>query len=238
VIESCVNLVGVNLNTASKHLLTYISGLGPQLAQNIIDYRKENGPFQSRKDLLAVQRMGPKSYEQAAGFLRIPGAENPLDNSAVHPESYPIVEKMASDLNCDIITLMKQAEVRARIDLSQYISGNTGLPTLTDIIAELAKPGLDPRQTVKVMEFDEKLKTINDLIPAMVLNGIITNITRFGVFVDIGIKENGLVHISEMSNQRISDPTQVVKINQHVKVKVLDVDLVRKRIQLSIKQAT
>ncbi len=237
VIESCVNLVGVNLNTASKHLLTYVSGLGPQLAQNIVDYRKENGPFQSRENLLAVQRMGPKSFEQAAGFLRIPGAENPLDNSAVHPESYHVVEKMAADLSCEIVTLMKQQEVRARINLEKYVSDSTGLPTLNDIVAELAKPGLDPRQTVKIMEFDEKLKTINDLIPGMVLNGIITNITRFGVFVDVGIKENGLVHISEMSNQRISDPTQVVKINQHVRVKVLDVDLVRKRIQLSIKQA-
>ena len=237
VVESSVNLVGVNVNTASKHLLTYISGLGPQLAQNIVDYRKEKGAFTSRKQLLEVPRMGPKAFEQSAGFLRIPGAANPLDHSAVHPESYHIVEGMAADSGCSIHELMASAEKRANIDLKKYISKTVGLPTLNDILAELAKPGLDPRKMVKVMEFDETLKTINDLKPGMTINGIVTNITRFGAFVDVGIKENGLVHVSEIAQKYIDDPGKLLKINQHVRVKVLDVDLVRKRIQLSIKQA-
>lgn len=237
VVESSVNMVGVNLNTASKHLLTYISGLGPQLAQNIVDYRKENGAFENRKQLMKVPRMGAKSFEQSAGFLRIPGAKNPLDNSAVHPESYHIVELMAKDNGCDITGLMANKELRQHIDLKKYVTTKTGLPTLNDILNELAKPGLDPRESVKVFEFDENLKTINDLQIGSTINGVVVNITRFGAFVDLGIKESGLVHISEMANRRINDPSEIVKINQHVRVKVIDVDLVRKRVQLSIKQA-
>ena len=187
--------MGVNVNTASKHLLTYISGLGPQLAQNIVDYRKENGDFARRTDLLKVPRMGAKAFEQAAGFLRIPHAQNPLDNSAVHPERYPIVEKMADDLNCTVSDLIENKELKKQLDLKNYISGDVGMPTLSDIIAELDKPGRDPRRYIEMMEFDAKVKTIDDLQEGMVLNGIVTNITQFGCFVDIGIKENGLVHI-------------------------------------------
>lgn len=237
IVESCVNMVGVNLNTASKHLLTYISGLGPQLAQNIVDYRKEHGGFTSRKQLMEVPRMGAKAFEQSAGFLRIPGAKNPLDNSAVHPESYYIVEKMASDLNCDVSSLINSEQITKQIELTKYVSDKVGLPTLTDILKELAKPGRDPREKIKVLSFDENLKSIEDLRTGMVVPGIITNITRFGAFVDIGIKENGLIHVSEMANKYIDDPGKVVKLNQHVKVKIIEVDLVRKRIQLSMKQA-
>ncbi|MBN1925348.1 MAG: RNA-binding transcriptional accessory protein [Prolixibacteraceae bacterium] len=237
VVESCVNNVGVNLNTSSKHLLTYISGLGPQLAQNIVDHRKSIGGFSSRKQLMDVERMGAKSFEQAAGFLRIPGAENPLDNSAVHPESYPVVEKMASRLGCGLEELVGSTDLVKKLDLNEFISDKVGLPTLKDIVSELVKPGRDPREKIRILEFDENLKTIDDLREGMVVQGIVTNITRFGAFVDIGIKENGLVHVSEMTNKYIDDPGKVVKLNQHVKVKVLGIDLVRKRIQLSIKQA-
>jgi protein Tex len=236
VVESCVNVVGVNLNTASKHLLTYISGLGPQLAQNIVDYRKENGPFSSRKELMKIPRLGAKAYEQAAGFLRIPDAANPLDNSAVHPETYPIVEKMARDLQTDVKTLIGNSQLINSISIAAYVTDKTGIPTLTDILKELAKPGRDPREKITSFEFDENLKTIEDIKQGMVVSGMITNITRFGAFVDIGIKENGLIHVSEMANKFIDDPSKVVKLNQHVKVKVLEVDLIRKRIQLSMKQ--
>jgi uncharacterized protein len=233
-VESCVNLVGVNLNTASKHLLTYVSGLGPSLAQNIVDYRTKNGAFQSRKDLLNVPRLGEKAYEQAAGFLRIPDAINPLDNSAVHPESYYVVEAMAKDLNCSLTDLVSEKSWRAKIQPEKYVTEKTGMPTLRDIIAELDKPGRDPRQGIKVFEFDSNIRDISDLREGMVLPGIVNNITNFGCFVDIGIKDKGLVHISEMADRFVSDPTEVVSIHQHIKVKVLNVDIERKRIQLKI----
>lgn len=234
-VESCVNLVGVNVNTASKHLLTYVSGLGPTLAQNIVDYRTENGPFESRRQLLKVPRMGAKAYEQCAGFLRIPQAKNPLDNSAVHPESYPIVEQMAKDLHCSVNDLIKDKELRSKIDLKKYITDTVGLPTLTDILQELDKPGRDPRQKIQVFEFDKNVRTLDDLQEGMELPGIVTNITNFGCFVDIGIKENGLVHISQLADRFISDPTEVVRIHQHVRVKVMSIDRERKRIQLTMK---
>ncbi len=234
-VESCVNLVGVNVNTASKHLLTYVSGLGPTLAQNIVDYRTENGPFESRKQLLKVPRMGAKAYEQCAGFLRIPQAKNPLDNSAVHPESYPIVEQMAKDLHCSVNDLIKDKALRSKIDLKKYITDTVGLPTLTDILQELDKPGRDPRQKIQVFEFDQNVRTLDDLQEGMELPGIVTNITNFGCFVDIGIKENGLVHISQLADRFVSDPTEVVRIHQHVRVKVLSIDHERKRIQLTMK---
>jgi len=234
-VESCVNLVGVNVNTASKHLLTYVSGLGPTLAQNIVDYRTANGPFESRKQLLKVPRMGAKAYEQCAGFLRIPQAPNPLDNSAVHPESYPIVEQMAKDLHCSVNDLMKDKELRSKIDLKKYITDTVGLPTLTDILQELDKPGRDPRQKIQVFEFDKNVRTLDDLQEGMELPGIVTNITNFGCFVDIGIKENGLVHVSQLADRFISDPTEVVRIHQHIRVKVLSIDRERKRIQLTMK---
>ena len=234
-VESCVNLVGVNLNTASKHLLTYVSGLGESLAQNIIDYRSENGPFQSRKELKKVPRLGPKAFEQSAGFLRIPDAKNPLDNSAVHPESYPIVEKMAKDINSTVRDLINNKPLIESIDISRYKTDSVGEETLTDILQELEKPGRDPRSKVQVLEFDPNIRTINDLKEGMILPGIVTNITNFGCFVDVGIKENGLVHISEMANRFISNPGEVVSLHQHVKVKVLSVDMERKRIQLSLK---
>lgn len=234
-VESCVNLVGVNVNTASKHLLTYVSGLGPTLAQNIVDYRTANGPFESRKQLLKVPRMGAKAYEQCAGFLRIPQAPNPLDNSAVHPESYPIVEQMAKDLHCSVNDLMKNKELRSKIDLKKYITDTVGLPTLTDILQELDKPGRDPRQKIQVFEFDKNVRTLDDLQEGMELPGIVTNITNFGCFVDIGIKENGLVHVSQLADRFVSDPTEVVRIHQHVRVKVLSIDRERKRIQLTMK---
>ncbi len=234
-VESCVNLVGVNVNTASKHLLTYISGLGPTLAQNIVNYRKEHGPFTSRKELTRVPRMGEKAFEQSAGFLRIPDGKNPLDNSAVHPESYPIVERMAKDLECSVADLISDKTLKKRLKLTDYLTDKVGMPTLLDIMEELDKPGRDPRQTIQVFAFDPTVKTIEDLREGQVLPGIVTNITNFGCFVDIGIKENGLVHISEMADRFISDPTQVVSIHQHVKVRVLSADLSRKRIQLSMK---
>lgn len=234
-VESCVNLVGVNVNTASKHLLTYVSGLGPTLAQNIVDYRTENGAFHSRKELLKVPRMGAKAFEQCAGFLRIPQADNPLDNSAVHPESYAIVEKMAKDLKCSVADLIKNKELRSQIDIKNYVTDTVGLPTLTDILQELDKPGRDPRQKIQVFEFDKNVQAIDDLREGMELPGIINNITNFGCFVDIGIKENGLVHISQLADKFVSDPTTVVSMHQHVRVRVLSIDHERKRIQLTMK---
>lgn len=234
-VENCVNQVGVNVNTASKHLLTYVSGLGPQLAQNIVDYRQKNGAFTQRKQLMKVPRMGEKAFEQSAGFLRIPGAENPLDNSAVHPESYAIVERMAKDLNCTVRELIGNKNLKKKLHLEDYISGTVGMLTINDIISELDKPGRDPRQTVKVFEFDPTVRTIEDLKEGQVLPGIVTNITNFGCFVDIGIKENGLVHISQLANKYISDPTEIISLHQHVTVKVIGIDLERKRVQLSMK---
>ncbi|MCE5347633.1 MAG: RNA-binding transcriptional accessory protein [Bacteroidales bacterium] len=234
VVMSCVNAVGVEVNTASKHLLTYVSGLGPQLAQNIIDYRSENGPFKSRKELLKVKRMGEKAFEQSAGFMRIRNAENPLDASAVHPESYHVVEQMSKDLGCDIKELVTNENKRKEIRLERYITPVTGLPTLKDIMNELAKPGRDPRSKIKEFNFAD-VHTMEDLIPGMVIPGIVTNITKFGAFVDIGIKQDGLVHISNMSKTYVQDPSTIVKLHQHVMVKVLAVDIERKRIQLSMK---
>ena len=233
-VESCVNSVGVNLNTASRHLLTYISGLGPTLAQNIVDYRAENGAFTSRKELMKVPRMGAKAFEQCAGFLRIPDAKNPLDNSAVHPESYAVVEHIAKDMKCSVEDLIKNKDIRSQIDIKKYVSDKVGLPTLTDIMAELEKPGRDPRQAIKVFEFDKNVKTIDDLKEGMVLPGIVTNITNFGCFVDVGIKENGLVHVSQLCREFVSDPTTVVNIHQHVQVKVVSIDHERKRIGLTM----
>ena len=235
VVESAVNNVGVNVNTASKHLLTYISGLGPQLAQNIVDYRKEQGAFSSRKELMKVPRMGAKAYEQAAGFLRIPDAKNPLDNSAVHPESYHVVEQMVQDLGCSISDLMNSDELQQKLDLERYQTESIGLPTLKDIQKELAKPGRDPRKNIKVFEFADGIYKIEDLQEGMVLPGIVTNITKFGAFVDVGVKQDGLVHISQLADRFISDPNEIVKLHQHVKVKVTDIDYARKRIQLSLK---
>lgn len=235
-VENCVNKVGVNVNTASKHLLTYISGLGPQLAQNIVDYRSKNGPFASRKELMMVPRMGEKAFEQSAGFLRIQDAENPLDNSAVHPESYSVVEQMARDLGCTVGDLIVKKELRKSLNLEKYILQTVGLPTLNDIMEELDKPGRDPRKCIRVFEFDPSVKTIDDLREGMVLPGIVTNITNFGCFVDVGIKENGLVHISQLADRFVSDPTEVVSLHQHVKVKVIGVDRDRKRVQLTMKE--
>ena len=236
-VENAVNKVGVNLNTASKHLLTYISGLGPQLAQNIVDFRAENGAFKNRKELLEVPKLGNKTFEQCAGFLRIPDGDNPLDNSAVHPESYTIVEQMAKNLNTEIDKLIHNKELIQQIDLQAYITDEIGLPTLTDIVTELEKPGRDPRKQVQVLEFDANIRQIEDLQSGMELPGIITNITNFGAFVDIGIKENGLIHISKMADRFISNPAEVVSLHQHVKVKVLEVDLQRRRIGLQLLQS-
>ena len=233
-VENCVNLVGVNLNTASKHLLTYVSGLGPQLAQNIVDYRSENGPFHSRRELLKVPRMGAKAYEQCAGFLRIPHADNPLDNTAVHPESYPVVQRMTSDLDCSVSELIASKDLRARIDLQKYVTDAVGIPTLTDIMQELDKPGRDLRQTVQVFSFDPNVRTLADLHEGMELPGIITNITNFGCFVNVGIKENGLVHLSQLADRYITDPNEIVHIHQHVRVKVLAIDEARKRLSLTM----
>ncbi|MDR4929735.1 Tex family protein [Segatella bryantii] len=234
-VELCVNSVGVNLNTASKHLLTYVSGLGPALAQNIVNYRKENGAFTSRAQLKKVPRLGPSAYEQCAGFLRIPEAKNPLDNSAVHPESYKVVEQMAKDCGCKVIDLMKNADLRKKIDIRRYVTDSVGMPTLQDIMKELEKPGLDPRDKIEVFEFDKNVHTPEDLIPGMELPGIVTNITNFGAFVDVGVHQDGLVHISQLADKYISDPAEVVKLHQHVRVKVLEVDLRRHRISLTMK---
>lgn len=234
-VESCVNLVGVNVNTASKELLTYISGLGPVLAQNIVQYRAENGPFDSRKDLKKVPRLGEKAFEQCAGFLRIPNGSNPLDNSAVHPESYPVVEKMAADLHCTVGELMKRKELKQQIRLEQYQTDQIGMPTLQDIMKELDKPGRDPRSEIQEFSFNPDIHTIDDLQEGMILPGIVTNITNFGCFVDVGIKENGLVHISELADRFVSNPADVVSIHQHVQVRVLSIDTTRRRVQLSMK---
>lgn len=234
-VESCVNLVGVNVNTASKELLTYISGLGPVLVQNIVQYRVENGPFVCRKDLKKVPRLGEKAFEQCAGFLRIPNGSNPLDNSAVHPESYPVVEKMAADLHCTVGELMKRKELKQQIRLEKYQTDQIGMPTLQDIMKELDKPGRDPRSEIQEFSFNPDIHTIDDLQEGMVLPGIVTNITNFGCFVDVGIKENGLVHISELADRFVSNPADVVSIHQHVQVRVLSIDTTRKRVQLSMK---
>jgi uncharacterized protein len=234
VVALCVNAVGVEVNTASMHLLTHVSGLGPQLAQNLVDFRSANGPFKSRSELMQVKRMGAKSFEQSAGFLRIRNAENPLDSSAVHPESYHVVEQMSKDLSCDVRELMTNESKRREIKLDKYITQSTGLPTLKDIMDELAKPGRDPRSKIREFSFAD-IHTMEDLTPGMIVPGIVTNVTKFGAFVDIGIKQDGLVHISNMSNSYVSDPSKVVKLHQHVMVKVLDVDIERKRIQLSMK---
>ncbi len=235
VVESCVNLVGVNVNTASKHLLTYVSGLGPVLAQNVVDYRQEIGGFSSRKQLKKVPRMGEKAFEQCAGFLRIEGAKNPLDNSAVHPESYHIVEQMAADLKVDLTQLVRDEVLVKQIQLEKYVKGGTGLPTLKDIRSELEKPGRDPREQIEVFEFDQTVYSMEDLKAGMELPGIVTNITKFGAFVDVGVKQDGLVHISQLADRFVKDPNEVVKIHQHVKVRVLEVDMARNRIQLSMK---
>ena len=234
VVESCVNSVGVNLNTASRHLLSYVSGIGPALAKSIVEYRAENGAFKGREELKRVKRLGGKAFEQAAGFLRIPDAANPLDNSSVHPERYALVERMASDAGIALKELVGNKEMVERINLSAYLSDDVGMPTLNDIAAELAKPGRDPRSLAKVFEFSNDISTIEDLAEGMELPGIVTNITNFGAFVDIGIKQNGLVHVSQMSNKFISNPSEVLKLHQHVMVQVLSVDLKRSRIQLKL----
>jgi uncharacterized protein len=234
-VESCVNNVGVNLNTASQHLLMYVSGLGPTLAKNIVDYRKENGAFTSRAQLKKVPRLGPAAFQQCAGFLRIPGAKNPLDNSAVHPESYDIVEQMAKDQNCTVSDLINHKEKREAIDIKRYVTAEVGIPTLTDILKELEKPGRDPREQIEEFEFDSRVNTVDDLIEGMELPGIVTNITNFGAFVDIGVHHDGLVHISQMANRRIAHPTDVVKLHQHIRVRVIEVDRRRNRISLSMK---
>jgi len=234
-VELCVNSVGVNLNTASKHLLMYVSGLGPALAQNIVNYRKENGAFTSRAQLKKVPRLGPSAFEQCAGFLRISGARNPLDNTAVHPESYNVVEQMAKDQGCKVDDLIKNAELRKKIDLKRYVSEQVGMLTLNDIMKELEKPGLDPRDKIEVFEFDPNVKTPEDLMPGMELPGIITNITNFGAFVDIGVHQDGLVHISQLADKFVKDPTDVVHLHQHVRVKVVEVDHRRHRISLTMR---
>ena len=234
-VESCVNLVGVDLNTASQHLLMYVSGLGATLAKNIIDYRREHGAFTSRAQLLKVPRLGPSAYQQCAGFLRIHNAKNPLDGTAVHPESYPIVQQMAKDQNCTVADLIQNKEKRDMLELNRYVTADVGMPTLTDIMAELEKPGRDPRQQLEAFEFDKNVSTIDDLVEGMVLPGIVTNITNFGAFVDIGVHHDGLVHISQMANRRIAHPLDVVKLHQHVQVRVTEVDHRRQRISLSMK---
>lgn len=235
-VESCVNLVGVNLNTASSHLLTYVSGLGPVLAQNIVDYRRENGAFASRAQLKKVPRLGNVAYQQCAGFLRLPDAKNPLDNSAVHPESYHIVEKMAKEQGCTVKELMQDKQRQQAIDIRRYVTAEVGLPTLTDIMKELEKPGRDPREQLEEFAFDARVHTIDDLVVGMELPGIVTNITNFGAFVDIGVHQDGLVHISQLANRFVSDPNEVVKLHQHVRVKVVEIDHHRNRIALSMKQ--
>lgn len=235
-VESCVNLVGVNLNTASQHLLTYVSGLGPTLAKNIVEYRKANGAFASRTQLKKVARLGPSAFEQCAGFLRIPGGRNPLDNSAVHPESYHIVEQMAKDNHCTVAQLIGDAAKRKAVDIKKYVTDTVGMPTLTDIMAELEKPGRDPREQIEEFEFDKNVTSVDDLVAGMVLPGIVTNITNFGAFVDVGVHQDGLVHVSQLADRYVADPTQVVKLHQHVKVRVVEVDRKRNRISLSMKK--
>jgi len=234
VVMSCVNAVGVEVNTASPHLLAYVSGLGPRLAENIVQYRSGNGPFRSRSELMKIKRMGDKAYEQAAGFLRIRNAANPLDASAVHPESYHIVEKMAADAGCTVADLINDEGKRKSIVIEKYVSPEAGLPTLRDIMQELAKPGRDPRSAIQEFSFAD-IHTIDDVKEGMEVPGIVTNITKFGAFVDIGVKQDGLVHVSQMADRYVDDPSKVVKLHQQVTVRVLNVDLVRKRIQLSMK---
>jgi uncharacterized protein len=234
-VESCVNLVGVNLNTASSHLLQYVSGLGPTLAKNIVDYRRENGAFTSRAQLKKVPRLGPSAYQQCAGFLRIPGARNPLDNSAVHPESYTIVEQMASDQGCSVADLIKDRQLRSRIDIKRYVTADVGLPTLNDIMQELEKPGRDPREQIEEFSFAQGIETIDDLQEGMELPGIVTNITAFGAFVDIGVHQDGLVHVSQLADKYVKDPNTVVRLHQHVRVRVLEVDRRRNRISLCMR---
>ncbi len=234
-VESCVNSVGINLNTASAELLSYISGIGPKLAEAIVDYRSANGPFKSRADLMNVPRLGKKAYTLAAGFLRLPESDNPLDNTAVHPESYHIVELMAKDRGCSVAELIKSPELREKTDLRRYVTENTGLPTLTDIMGELSKPGRDPRGEARGIEFDDTISDISDLKAGMILPGVVNNITAFGAFVDLGIHHSGLVHLSMLSDRYISHPSQAVRLGQHVRVKVMDVDLNRNRISLSMK---
>jgi uncharacterized protein len=236
VVVSCVNRVGVEVNTASLELLTYVSGLGPSLAQKIVEYRAQKGPFTSRRQLLDVPRLGPKAFEQAAGFLRIRDAEHPLDASAVHPESYPVVERMARDLSCRVADLLDRDEPRGRIEIERYVDDRIGLPTLTDILAELAKPGRDPRDEFAPFAFDDNVHDLQDLTPGMRLPGVVTNVTRFGAFVDVGVHQDGLVHISQLADRFVQDPHQVVKVHQQVTVTVLDVDLDRRRIALSMRQ--
>jgi protein Tex len=235
VVRSCVNQVGVNLNTASVHLLSYVSGLSAATAGKIVEQRNQVGAFTSRNDLFNIPRLGKKTYEQCAGFLRIPEAQHPLDNSAVHPERYGLVEKMAKDAGIPLKDLIGRKDLKSLIDLNKYVSSEIGLPTLNDILAELEKPGRDPRKSATILEFDPNVRKPDDLIPGMVLPGIITNITAFGAFVDVGVKQDGLVHISQLADQFVSDPLQVVKLHQHVKVKVMEVDLQRKRIALAMK---
>jgi uncharacterized protein len=232
---SCVNSVGVEINTASEQLLTYVSGLGPQLAHNIVAYRNAHGPFLSRRELLDVQRLGPKAFEQSAGFLRIRNGKRPLDSSAVHPERYALVETMARDLGCAVTELMRDEKLRQKITPTKYVSDQVGLPTLNDILAELAKPGRDPREQFEVVRFAEGIEKLEDVKPGMKLPGIVTNITAFGVFVDIGVHQDGLVHISQLADRFVKNPSEVVKVQQKVSVTVLDVDLVRKRISLSMR---
>ena len=234
-VESCVNLVGVNVNTASLHLLTYISGLGPTLAKNIVDYRRENGAFTSRAQLKKVPRLGPAAFEQCAGFLRVDGAKNPLDNSAVHPERYAVVENMAKDLGCSVGELIGSNEKIRQIPLEKYVTAEVGMPTLNDIVAELEKPGRDPREDLEEFAFDERVHTVADLVPGMLLPGIVTNITKFGAFVDVGVHQDGLVHVSQLANRFVADPAEVVKLHQHVQVKVVEVDTKRNRISLTMK---
>jgi uncharacterized protein len=235
VVVSCVNAVGVEVNTASKQLLTYVSGLGPQLAQNIVDYRNTNGPFKTRTELKKVARLGEKAFEQAAGFLRIRNAKNPLDRSAVHPESYRVVEQMAADQNCSVADLMANEALRKGISLKKYATDTIGMPTLQDIMNELAKPGRDPREQFESFSFAEGVNTMEDLRAGMKLPGIVTNVTAFGAFVDIGVHQDGLVHVSELSNRFVSNPAEVVKVQQRVEVTVVSVDIPRKRIALSMK---
>jgi uncharacterized protein len=235
VVISCVNSVGVDINRASAPLLTYVSGLGPSLAKNIVSHRDENGPFPSRDAIKEVPRLGPKAFEQCAGFLRIPGSDHPLDASAVHPESYHVVDAMARDLGCDVKALMSSDELRKKVDLSRYVTDSIGLPTLTDIMEELAKPGRDPRETFEVFEFAQGIERMEDLTPGLKLPGIVTNVTAFGAFVDIGVHQDGLVHISELADRFVKDPAEVVQVQQKVRVTVLEVDLARKRISLSMK---
>ena len=234
-VESCVNLVGVNVNTASVHLLTYISGLGPTLAKNIVDYRRDNGAFTSRAQLKKVHRLGPAAFEQCAGFLRVDGAKNPLDNSAVHPERYTVVESMAKDMGCSVGQLIGNNEKIRQIPLAKYVTAEVGMPTLNDIVAELEKPGRDPREDLEEFAFDERVHTVADLVPGMLLPGIVTNITKFGAFVDVGVHQDGLVHVSQLANRYVADPAEVVKLHQHVQVKVVEVDTRRNRISLTMK---